>query len=139
MASLTLVRMKKNNIKYIPELYTIYTIVYIQDEDYAYDIGGETGSKYFILNDGKIYGQIHGKSSIHIKLIDIDSQLNSNDELKNSLLVLPKYTVVKVGEFEVIKIKIYGEYTLKFNMRGLPRLFNLYITDHETLRIQSTY
>jgi hypothetical protein len=141
MASFTRAHiLKRNQLEYMPALYTTFVIVYIQNSDYAYRTGEETGSNYFILDEhGQIYGQIHGYLDLHdqLRLFDIESQLNSNDELRNSLLLLPKYSVVKVGEFEVRKIVIYGKYMLKFKLCGMPRLFNLYITDDQTRYLEN--
>jgi len=132
---------QKNGLQFIPELYTTYSIVYIQDDDYAYDIGGERGSKYFILDtNGKLYGQIYGfidTLNDQLRLIDIESQISN--ELRTSLELLPEYTVVKVGQFESKKIVFYGKKTIKFNIHGISQLYNLYITDENTMRIQHTY
>jgi len=137
MASLTYVYVNRNkSIKHIPELYSKISIVYIQDSNYSYDVGGETGSNYFLVKNGKLYGQIHKYMN---KLVDIDSQLNINNELRLSLLRLPSYKVVKVGEFEVIKIIFYGNNTIKYSIRGLPKLYNLYFADEETTYIQNNY
>jgi len=141
MASFTRVQiLKRNQLEDMPGLYTIFTIVYIQNSNYAYSIGEETGSNYFILDEhGKIYGQIRGYLDLQdqLRLFDIESQLNSNDELRNSLLLLPKHSIVKVGEFEVRKIVIYGKYMLKFKLCGIPRLFNLYIRDDQTRYLEN--
>jgi hypothetical protein len=141
MASFTRAHiLKQNQLEYMPALYTTFTIVYIQNSDYAYRMGEETGSNYFILDEhGHIYGQIHGYLDLkdQLRLFDLESQLNSNDELRNSLLLLPKYSVVKVGEFEVRKIVIYGKYTLKFKLCGIPRLFNLYMIDDQTKYLEN--
>ena len=130
----------KNVLKYLPELHTTYSIVYIQDDEYAYDVGGEYGSKYFILDtDGKLYGQVYGFIDLNeqIRLIDIEAHISK--ELMRSLELLPDYKVVKVGQFESKKIVFYGKNTIKFNLRGFSTLYNLYITDDETDRIQNTY
>jgi hypothetical protein len=131
---------RKNDLQFIPELYITYPIVYIQDDDYAYDIGGERGSKYFILDtDGKLYGQIYGFIDLNeqLRLTDIDSHISN--ELRTSLELLPQYKVVKVGQFESKKIVFYGKNTIKFNIHGLCQLYNLYTTDEDTMRIQHIY
>ena len=136
MASFTRAHiLTQNQLEYMPPLYSIFTIVYIQNSDYAYRMGEEIGSNYYILDEhGQIYGQIRGFLDLNdqVRLFDIESQLNSNDELRNSLLLLPNHSVVKVGEYEVRKIVIYGKYMLKFKLCGIPRLFNFYIKDDQT-------
>lgn len=135
MASLTRVCIMGNsNVNNMPPLYKKYTIIYINDEDYSIELGGQEGSQYFILDNGEIYGQIKGQFDLYFKfrLYDIDSQLNSNESLRNSLLNLEKYKVVKVGEFEIQKIVLFGKNNTNFSIKGLPVLYNNYITDHET-------
>jgi hypothetical protein len=128
------------NMENIPSLYSTFSIVYIQNWKYAYRMGYETGTKYFLIDsDGKLYAHIHGYVDKHeqICLLDIDSQLNSNNELKHSLSLLPKYSVVKVGEFEVLKISIHENRILKFKLSGIPRLFNLYFKDNQTQYLEN--
>jgi len=135
MVSLTYAYIIQSDVENIPSLYSIFSIVYIQHWKYAYRMGYETGSKYFLLDSqGKLYAQIHGflDKNDQLCIYIIDSQLNSNDELRNSLSLLPKYSVVKVGEFEVHKILIHDNCIFKYELCGIPRLFNLYITDDET-------
>lgn len=126
--------MGNSNVNNMPPLYKKYTIIYINDEDYSIELGGQEGSQYFILDNGEIYGQIKGQFDLYFKfrLYDIDSQLNSNESLRNSLLNLEKYKVVKVGEFEIQKIVLFGKNNTNFSIKGLPVLYNNYITDHET-------
>ena len=135
MASLTRVCIMGNsNVNNMPPLYKKYTIIYINDEDYSIELGGQEGSQYFILDNGEIYGQIKGQFDLYFKfrLYDIDSQLNSNESLRNSLLNLEKYKVVKVGEFEIQKIVLFGKNNTNFSIKGLPVLYNNYIIDEET-------
>ena len=139
MASLTRARIiGNNNIAYMPALYTKYQIIYINNEDYSIQIGGQEGSQYFLLDKGEFYAQIKGHFDTYLRyrLYDIDSQLNANDELRNSLLNLEDFRVVKVGEFEVTKIVLFGENNTKYSIQGLPILYNNYITDDETSHIQ---
>ena len=139
MASLTKARIiGNNNIAYMPALYTKYQIIYINNEDYSIQIGGQEGSQYFLLDKGEFYAQIKGHFDAYLRyrLYDIDSQLNANDELRNSLLNLENFQVVKVGEFEIKKIVLFGENNTKFGIQGLPILYNNYITDNETIHIQ---
>jgi hypothetical protein len=138
MVSLTKARIIGNNdVANMPELYTTYTIIYINNEDYSIQIGGQEGSQYFLVNNGKLYAQIKGHFDTYLRyrLYDIDSQLNSNDALRNSLLNLENMQVVKVGEYEIRKIALFAENT-KFSIQGLPVLYNNYITDEETNKIQ---
>ena len=135
MASFTYAHVIDNKLEKMPPLYSSFSIVYIQHSTYAYRMGEETGSKYFLLDsDGKIYGQIHGYLDIYdqVRLFDIESQLNSNNELRSSLSLLPKYSVVKVGIYEIQKIIIYGKYVQKFKLAGVPQLFNLYTPNEQT-------
>jgi hypothetical protein len=139
MASLTKARIiGNNNIAYMPELYTKYEIIYINNEDYSIQIGGQEGSQYFLLDKGEFYAQIKGHFDTYLRyhLYDIDSQLSKNDELRNSLLNLEDFQVVKVGEFEIHKIVLFGENNTKFGIQGFPVLYNNYITDYETNHIQ---
>ena len=126
-----------NNVENMPELYTKYPIIYINNEDYSIQMGGQEGSQYFLLNNGELYAQIKGHfdSYLRYRLYDIDSQLNNNDELRNSLLNLENFQVVKVGEYEIHKIVLFKENT-KFSIKGLPVLYNNYIIDDETNKIQ---
>ena len=126
--------MGNSNVNNMPPLYKKYTIIYINDEDYSIELGGQEGSQYFILDNGEIYGQIKGQFDLYFKfrLYDIDSQLNSNESLRNSLLNLEKYKVVKVGEFEIQKIVLFGKNNTNFSIKGLPVLYNNYIIDEET-------
>lgn len=138
MVSLTKARIIGNNdVANMPELYTTYTIIYINNEDYSIQMGGQEGSQYFLVNNGKLYAQIKGHFDTYLRyrLYDIDSQLNSNDALRNSLLNLENMQVVKVGEYEIRKIALFAENT-KFSIQGLPVLYNNYITDEETNKIQ---
>ena len=138
MASLTRARIiGNNNIAYMPALYTKYQIIYINNEDYSIQIGGQEGSQYFLLDKGEFYAQIKGHFDRYLRyrLYDIDSQLNNNKELHASLLNLENMQVVKVGEYEIIKIALFAENT-KFSIQGLPLLYNNYITDEETTNIQ---
>lgn len=135
MASLTRVCIMGNsNVNNMPPLYKKYTIIYINDEDYSIELGGQEGSQFFLLDNGKLYGQIKGHFDLYFKfrLYDIDSQLNSNESLRNSLLNLEKYKVVKVGEFEIQKIVLFGKNNTNFSIKGLPVLYNNYIIDEET-------
>lgn len=138
MVSLTKARIIGNNdVANMPELYTRYPIIYINNEDYSIQMGGQEGSQYFLLDKGKLYAQIKGHFDTYLRyrLYDIDSQLNSNDTLRNSLLNLEDFQVVKVGEYEVKKIVLFGENN-KFGIQGLPVLYNNYIMDDETDKIQ---
>jgi hypothetical protein len=101
-------------------------------------MGGQEGSQYFLLDKGKLYAQLKGHFDTYLRyrLYDIDSQLNSNDVLRNSLLNLEDFQVVKVGEYEVKKIVLFGENNNKFGIQGLPVLYNNYIMDDETDKIQ---
>jgi len=140
MASLTSARIiGNNNIEYMPELYKKYTIIYINNEDYSIEIGGQEGSQYFLLDNCEFYAQIKGHFDKYLRyrLYDIDSQLNSNESLQNSLLNLENFQVVKVGEFEVHKIVLFGENNTKFGIQGFPILYNNYIIDDETNKIQN--
>lgn len=140
MASLTRVCIMGNsNVNNMPPLYKKYSIVYINDEDYSIELGGQEGSQYFLLDNGEIYGQIKGHFDLYFKfrLYDIDSQLNSNESLKNSLLNLEKYKIVKVGEFEIQKIVLFGKNNTNFSIKGIPILYNNYITDEETCNIEN--
>ena len=139
MVSLTKARIIGNNdVANMPELYTRYPIIYINNEDYSIQMGGQEGSQYFLLDKGKLYAQIKGHFDTYLRyrLYDIDSQLNSNDALRNSLLNLEDFQVVKVGEYEVKKIVLFGENNNKFGIQGLPFLYNNYIMDDETDKIQ---
>ena len=139
MVSLTKARIIGNNdVANMPELYTRYPIIYINNEDYSIQMGGQEGSQYFLLDKGKLYAQIKGHFDTYLRyrLYDIDSQLNSNDALRNSLLNLEDFQVVKVGEYEVKKIVLFGENNNKFGIQGLPFLYNNYIVDDETDKIQ---
>ena len=139
MVSLTKARIIGNNdVVNMPELYTTYPIIYINNEEYSIQMGGQEGSQYFLLNKGMLYAQIKGHfdSYLRYRLYDIDSQLNSNDELRNSLLNLENFHVVKVGEYEIRKIVLFGENNNKFSIQGLPVLYNNYIIDDETDTIQ---
>ena len=139
MVSLTKARIIGNNdVANMPELYTRYTIIYINNEDYSIQMGGQEGSQYFLLDKGKLYAQIKGHFDTYLRyrLYDIDSQLNSNDALRNSLLNLEDFQVVKVGEYEVKKIVLFGENNNKFGIQGLPFLYNNYIMDDETDKIK---
>lgn len=138
MVSLTKVRIIGNNDAInMPELYTVYPIIYINNEEYSIQMGGQEGSQYFLLNNGTLYGQIKGQFDTYLRyrLYDIDSQLNSNNDLRNSLLNLENFKVVKVGEYEVKEIVLFGE-NKKFSINGLPILYNNYITDNETKHIE---
>jgi len=139
MASLTRVCVIENNVNNMPALYTKYTIVYINDEDYSIELGGQEGSQYYLIDNGKIYGQIKGHFDLYFKfrLYDIDSQLNNNESLKNSLLNLENGKIVKVGEFEIHKIVLFGKYNTNFSIKGLPVLYNNYITDDDTSNIEN--
>jgi hypothetical protein len=122
------------NLENMPTLPSTYFMVYIQNDEYAYRLGEETGSKYFILDaHGKIYAQIHGYLDMNdqLRLLNIEDQLNNN-ELKNSLLVLPKNSIVKVGEFELHKIIIHENCIFKYNLRGITTLYQSYISDDQT-------
>ena len=139
MASLTRVCIMGNsNVINMPPLYKKYPIVYINDEEYSIELGGQEGSQYFLLDDGEIYGQIKGHFDLYFKfrLYDIDSQLNSNEKLHNSLLNLKKYQIVKVGEFEIQKIVLFGKNNTNFSIKGIPILYNNYIIDEETDKLQ---
>ena len=139
MASFTRVCiLKNNNIENMPQLYKKYQIIYINNEDYSIELGGQEGSQYYLLDDGELYGQIKGHFDLYFKfrLYDIDSQLKHNNELKDSLLNLENFKVVKVGEFEIKKIKLFGKNNTKFSIQGLPILYNKYITDDETHYIE---
>ena len=139
MVSLTKARIIGNNdVANMPELYTRYPIIYINNEDYSIQMGGQEGSQYFLLDKGKLYAQIKGHFDTYLRyrLYDIDSQLNSNDALRNSLLNLEDFQVVKVGEYEVKKIVLFGENNNKFGIQGLPFLYNNYIMDDETDKIK---
>jgi len=138
MVSLTKARIIGNNdVLNMPELYTRFQIIYINNEDYSIQMGGQEGSQYFLLDKGKLYAQIKGHfdSYLRYRLYDIDSQLNKNEELRNSLLNLENFQVVKVGEYEVKKIVLFGENNNKFSIQGLPILYNTYIRDNETSAI----
>ena len=138
MVSFTKARIIGNNdVANMPELYTTYPIIYINNEDYSIQMGGQEGSQYFLLDKGKLYAQIKGHFDTYwrYRLYDIDSQLNSNDALRNSLLNLENMQVVKVGEYEIRKIALFAENT-KFSIQGLPILYNNYIMDNETNKIQ---
>jgi len=135
MASLTRVCIIGNsNVINMPPLYKKYSIIYINNEEYSIELGGQEGSQYFLLDNGELYGQIKGHFDLYFKfrLYDIDSQLNSNVTLHNSLLNLEKYKVVKVGEFEIQKIVLFGKNNTNFSIKGLPVLYNNYIIDEET-------
>jgi hypothetical protein len=122
------------------KLPSTYSIIYIQHAEYAYRMGEETGSKYFILDaNNKLYAQIHGYLDMNdqLRLLDIESQLDSNDELKNSLSLLPLYNIVKVGEFELHKIIIHENYIFKYNLRGIPKLYSSYISDDQTKYLET--
>ena len=139
MVSLTKARIIGNNdVANMPELYTRYPIIYINNEDYSIQMGGQEGRQYFLLDKGKLYAQIKGHFDTYLRyrLYDIDSQLNSNDALRNSLLNLEDFQVVKVGEYEVKKIVLFGENNNKFGIQGLPFLYNNYIMDDETDKIK---
>ena len=128
------------NVEDMPILHSNYSIVYIQHADYAYQLGEETGSKYFILDaNGKPYAQIHGYLDMNDKLclLDIETQLDSNNELKKSLLLLPMYSIVKVGEFELHKIIIHENCIFKYNLRGIPKLYSSYISDDQTKYLET--
>jgi len=141
MVSLTRVTiMGNNNVEYMPGLYSVFPIVYISSDDYAENIGGEDGSNYFLLdNNGELYGQIKGfySSNGQFKLYDIDSQINANDNLRNSLLNLNGLNVVKVGEFEIKKIVLWSNNNTKFSIHGLPILYNMYMIDAQTDNLQN--
>jgi len=139
MVSLTKARIIGNNdVANMPELYTRYPIIYINNEDYSIQMGGQEGSQYFLLDKGKLYAQIKGHFDTYLRyrLYDIDSQLHENDALRNSLLNLEDFQVVKVGEYEIKKIVLFGENNNKFGIQGLPFLYNNYIMDDETDKIQ---
>jgi hypothetical protein len=139
MVSLTKSRIiKENDVINMPELYTVYPIIYINNEDYSIQMGGQEGSQYFLLKNNTLYAQIKGHFDTYFRyrLYDIDSQLNNNDALRNSLLNLENNQVVKVGEYEVKEIVLFGENNNKFSIKGLPILYNNYITDDVTSKIQ---
>ena len=139
MVSLTKARIiKENDAINMPDLYTVYPIIYINNEDYSIQMGGQEGSQYFLLKNETLYAQIKGQFDTYLryKLYDIDSQLNNNDELRNSLLNLKNNQVVKVGEYEVKEIVLFGENNNKFSIKGLPILYNNYITDDVTNKIE---
>lgn len=138
MASLTRARIiGNNNVEHIPELYKRYPIIYINNEEYSIQMGGQEGSQYFLLDNGEFYAQIKGHFDLYLRyrLYDIDSQLNSNVLLRDSLLNLNNFDVVKVGEYEVTKIVLFAQ-NKKFSLDGFPILYNNYITDDETKNIQ---
>jgi hypothetical protein len=141
MASLTHAYVIRDfNLEDMPKLLSIYFIVYIQHYEYAYKLGEETGSKYFILDStGKVYAQIHGYLDMNdqLRLLDIEAQLDSNDELKNSLSLLPKNSIVKVGEFELHKIIIHENCIFKYNLRGIPTLYKSYVSDDQTKYLET--
>ena len=139
MVSLTKARIiKENDAINMPDLYTVYPIIYINNEDYSIQMGGQEGSQYFLLKNETLYAQIKGQFDTYLryKLYDIDSQLNNNDVLRNSLLNLKNNQVVKVGEYEVKEIVLFGENNNKFSIKGLPILYNNYITDDVTNKIE---
>ena len=139
MASLTRARiMENNNVEVMPELYTKYPIIYINNEDYSIQMGGQEGSQYFLLDNGKFYAQIKGHFDTYLRyrLYDIDSQLHENDELRKSLLNLANFQVVKVGEYEIQKIVLFGDNNSKFSIQGFPVLYYNYVMDDDTDKIQ---
>jgi len=141
MATLNRVLMIQNNdVKSRPFMYTTFRLIYINDEDYAYTIGGENGSNYYLMdNNGQLYGQLKTQDDAFncYNVININTQLINNNKLCNELNNLLNKDVVIIGEFEIKRIVLWGTNNSKFSIQGLPTLHNTYTVNNNTIAIQN--
>lgn len=141
MATLNRVHMiQDNNVKSRPFMYTSFKLIYINDEDYAYTIGGENGSNYYLMdNNGQLYGQLKSQDDEFncYNVININTQLINKAELCNELNNLLNKDVVIIGEFEIKRIILWGKNNSKFSIQGLPTLHNTYTVNNYTCEIQN--
>lgn len=129
-----------NNVKSRPFMYTSFKLIYINDEDYAYTIGGENGSNYYLMdNNGQLYGQLKSQDDEFncYNVININTQLINKAELCNELNNLLNKDVVIIGEFEIKRIILWGKNNSKFSIQGLPTLHNTYTVNNYTCEIQN--
>ena len=141
MATLNRVLMIQNNdVKSRPFMYTTFTLIYINDEDYAYTIGGENGSNYYLMdNNGQLYGQLksHDDTFNCYNVININTQLINKTNLCSQLNNLLYKNVVIIGEFEIKRIVLWGTNNSKFSIYGLPTLHDTYTVNNNTFAIQN--
>ena len=141
MATLTRVHMIQNNdVKSKPFMYTTFKIIYINDQDYAYTIGGENGSNYYLMdNNGQLYGQLksHDDTFNCYNVININTQLINKTNLCSQLNNLLYKNVVIIGEFEIKRIVLWGTNNSKFSIYGLPTLHDTYTVNNNTFAIQN--
>ena len=131
---------QNNDVKSKPFMFTTFTLIYINDEDYAYKIGGENGSNYYLMdNNGQLYGQLKSQDDEFncYNVININMQLINNPKLCNELNNLLNKDVVIIGEFEIKRIVLWGTNNSKFSIQGIPALHNTYTINNNTLSLQN--